>query len=89
MEDIRVMEKLLRSLTSKLEHVVAAIEESKNLEEISIEELLGSLQIHEQRMQKKTNSIVLEQALELKLTLNDRGSHRSRGRGRGRGCGPQ
>jgi len=41
------MEKLLRSLTSKLEHVVAVIEESKNLEEISIEELLGSLQVHE------------------------------------------
>ena len=34
-------------------------------------------------MQKKTGSIVLEQALESKLTLNDRGSY-SRGRGRGR-----
>ena len=44
MEDIRAMEKLLRFLTSKFEHVVAPIEESKNLEEISIEELLGSLQ---------------------------------------------
>jgi len=39
-EDIRVIDKLLRSLTSKFEHMVAAIEESKNLEEISIEELL-------------------------------------------------
>ena len=48
------MEKLLRSLTSKFEHVVTAIEESMNLEEISIEELLGSLQVHEQHMQKKT-----------------------------------
>ena len=63
MEDIRVMEKLLRSLTSKFEHVMAAIEESKNLEEISIEELLGSLQVHEQSMQKKTGFIIFEQAL--------------------------
>ena len=84
------MEKLLQSLTSKFEHVVAAIEESKNLEEISIEKLLGSLQVHEQHMQKKTGFIVLEQALESKLTLNDRGSHsRGRGRDRGRGRGPQ
>ena len=43
MEDIRVMEKLLRSLTSKFEHVLAAIEEFKNLKEIPIDELLGSL----------------------------------------------
>ena len=64
-------EKLLRFLISKFKHVAAAIEESKNLEEISIEELLGSLQVHEQRMQKKTGSIVLEQALESKLSLND------------------
>ena len=46
-EDVRVMEKLLRSLSSKFEHVVAAIEESKNLKKISIEELLGSLQVYE------------------------------------------
>ena len=71
---------------------MAAIEESKNLEEISIEELLGSLQVHEQRMLKKTGSIILKQALESKLTLNNRGSHsrgRGRGRGRDRGRGPQ
>jgi len=46
------MEMMLRSLTLKFKHVVAAIEESKNLEEISILKLLGSLQVHEQRMQK-------------------------------------
>ena len=44
----------------KFEHVVAAIEESKNLEEILIEELLGCLQVHEQRMQKKIISITLK-----------------------------
>ena len=84
MEDIRVMKKFLRFLTSKFEHVVAAIEESKNLVKITIEELLGSLQVHEQRMQKKASFTFLEQALESKLTLRDKGSQ-GRGRGRGRG----
>ena len=49
-DDIRVVKKVLRSLSSKFEHVVVAIKESKNLENPTIEELLGSLQVHEQRM---------------------------------------
>jgi hypothetical protein len=43
LEDVHVMEKILRSLILKFEHVVTAIEESKDLESISAEELLGSL----------------------------------------------
>jgi len=58
------------------------------LENLTIEELLGSLQVHEQMMQKNANSGVLEQALESKLTLTDQGKFSSNsGRGRGRGHG--
>lgn len=87
MEDVHFMKKLLHSLSSKFEHVVAAIEESKNLEEIIIEELFRSLQVHEQHIQKKVIFIPLEHALESKLTINDQGSYSigcSHGRGRRR-----
>jgi hypothetical protein len=70
LEDVRVMEKILRSLTLKFEHVMTAIEESKDLETISAEELLGSLRVHEQRILKNASSTSLEQALESKLNFD-------------------
>ncbi|XP_075654680.1 uncharacterized protein LOC142624822 [Castanea sativa] len=68
-KDVRAVEKILRSLANKFVHVVAAIEESKDLETLSIDKLMGSLQVLEQHMEKNSSSVVIEQALESKLTL--------------------
>ena len=62
LDDVRVMEKILRSLTHNFEHVVTVIEESKNLETISTEELLGSLRVHEQRILKNTRALSQQQS---------------------------
>jgi hypothetical protein len=45
----RIVEKIYRSLTPIFDLVVVVIEESKHLASLSIEELMRSLQVHEQQ----------------------------------------
>jgi len=83
--DVTVIEKILRSMTSKFNYVVCSIEESKDLDTMSIDELQSSLLVHAQRMQ---GYIVEEQALQITHDNNfgrpSRGRSSFRGRGRGR-----
>ncbi|XP_029130246.1 uncharacterized protein LOC114916860 [Cajanus cajan] len=73
-----VVSKILRSLTSKFNYVVCSIEEANDLSTLSLDELHGSLLVHEQRMQDSQPS--KEQVLQ--VTQDDR---TSRGCGSGRG----
>ncbi|XP_077230180.1 uncharacterized protein LOC143863401 [Tasmannia lanceolata] len=76
-QDRRIVEKILRSLTRKFEYIVVVIEESKDLATLSLESLLGSLQSHELRM-KQFDSSPLEQAFQTQVSF--RGDSRGRGR---------
>lgn len=50
MEDVTIIEKILRSMTPKFNFVVCSIEESKDIDALSIDELQGSLLVHEQKI---------------------------------------
>ncbi|KAJ1700426.1 hypothetical protein LUZ63_000205 [Rhynchospora breviuscula] len=87
-----VVAKVLRSLSPKFDHVVAAIEESKDLSIYSFDELMGSLQTHETRL-LKSEDISEEKAFytkgeSSKDVVDQFGRGRGRGNsGRGRGRG--
>ncbi|XP_068336488.1 uncharacterized protein [Pyrus communis] len=52
MDDVVIIEKILRSMISKFDYVVCSIEESNDLDTLSIDELQSSLLVHEQRMKQ-------------------------------------
>jgi len=88
MKDVTVVEKILRTLTEKFNYVVVSIEESKDIDALTVDELQSSLVVHEQKFHRSNGE---EQAL--KVTVADRNGGRGRGRGdyrgRGRGRGRQ
>nr|KYP49552.1 hypothetical protein KK1_028748 [Cajanus cajan] len=86
MNDIAIVEKILRSLTPKFDYVVCSIEESTDIDDLSLDELQISLLVHEEKMKKI--STMKEQALKASTNApsnNSRGTGRGRGRGRGHG----
>lgn len=53
MHDSKVVEKVLRNLSERFIYIVCVIEESKDIKNISIDELQSSLLVHEQKFKKK------------------------------------
>ena len=83
MADDKIVEKILRTLVEKFTYVVCAIEESKDIKEMTVDELQSSLLVHEQNLSKHTGEEHV-----LKVEAGRSGSSQGRGgyqytRGRG------
>jgi len=63
LKDQDLVEKVLRTLSSRFDYVVAAIEESKDFTKIKLDELQCSLEAHEQRIKERETDRPFEQAL--------------------------
>jgi hypothetical protein len=51
--DVRIIEKILRSLNPIFDYLVIDIEESKEVDKLIVDELMDSLQAREQKIVKK------------------------------------
>ncbi|KAG6512658.1 hypothetical protein ZIOFF_030787 [Zingiber officinale] len=77
----KVVERILRSLPQKFEHIVAVIEETKDKSQLTRYELFSSLEAHEGRVNGYTNQ-PLEQVFQVKANLGEKKSdprHEERG----------
>ncbi|KAH9719925.1 hypothetical protein KPL70_005931 [Citrus sinensis] len=96
LKEVKIIEKILRLVDSKFDHIVVTIKETRDLEDMTIEQLQGRLQAYEEKLKKK--QAIEEQLLNMEVNPkkreesfdNERRHYvrgRERGRGRGRGHG--
>ncbi|KAK2364503.1 hypothetical protein QL285_089370 [Trifolium repens] len=71
-----IIEKVLRSLTPQFDYIVVAIEHSKDLSTMKVEELQSSLEAHELRMTERTSEREAEQALKASIIKKDQKQNR-------------
>ncbi|XP_058754911.1 uncharacterized protein LOC131628067 [Vicia villosa] len=80
MDNVKIVEKILRTLTEKWNYTVCSIEEAKDIDELSVDALQSYLLVLEQKFKKEPDE---EQALV--VSYNEGGSNRGRGRNSFRG----
>ena len=97
LEEKEAVVKLLRSMPVKYDSLTFSLEQFGNMRGLSVDEVIGSLRVHEQRLQERDSreeeQVLLARAYN-QSKKTDRGSSSrgrgrgtSRGRGRGRGRG--
>ncbi|XP_022875679.1 uncharacterized protein LOC111394138 [Olea europaea var. sylvestris] len=81
-EECHIIEKILRSLGSKLEFVSIAIKESNNLDTMILDQLMGSLQAYKERLKKKGELVA--QVLQTNVSLGGQEKEKEQEQSQGR-----
>ncbi|KAL9462504.1 hypothetical protein AB3S75_000499 [Citrus x aurantiifolia] len=84
MTSVTIIEKILLSMTPKFNYVVRSIKQLKDIEELSIDELHGSMLVYKQKFFQEDKD---EQALKALTNNNAVTPNKSTDRGTGRGRG--
>jgi len=71
LSDARITEKILKSLYPKFDFVIVVIEESKEVDKLTVDELMSSFQAHEQKIVQRNGDKAIEHALQSKLSLKE------------------
>ncbi|XP_050896146.1 uncharacterized protein LOC127102864 [Lathyrus oleraceus] len=89
-DEVKVMEKILRTLNPSFDFIVINIEENRDLKTTTIEQLMGSLQAYEEKQKRKIKQKeAMEQLLQLNVKETNNVNYKSqRGRGHGQDRGP-
>ena len=78
--DKMIVEKVMRTLTSHFDHVIVAIQESNKLETTKVEDLVGSLEAHEMRIDERKGVQDSIQDLQAQSWKKDGGSNKIKGK---------
>ncbi|GAA0141738.1 hypothetical protein LIER_02810 [Lithospermum erythrorhizon] len=89
MKDTLIVEKIMRTLNDKFTYIVVSIEESHDIEDMTIDELQSTLELHENKF-KRANKEEDDQILQVEgmfggKTSRERGNYRGKGGSSGRG----
>jgi len=77
LHDVKIVEKILRSLTDNFNFVVCSIEESKDIDSLTVDELQTSLQIYESKVvERRSEEHVLQMENEPINAKRGRGTYR-------------
>ena len=83
--DVEVAAKLLRSLSGKFDAITTLVEQFHDLEVITLEEVIGTLKVHEDKREEK--ALLAKAFIKEKMKDHDPSNDRGQGQGRGRGHG--
>jgi len=71
MTDQQIVEKIMRTLSSRFDFIVVAIKESKDVKTLKIEELQSSLEAHELMVSERSSERSIQQALQVQNVKKD------------------